>query len=104
MYLVPHFDHGEFRSLNVVSTQELAKIMRKGDKIAKQDYIVVDVRDDDYEGGNIKGALNRPSGEFLASVDSLVKETKDIPLVVFHCMLSQVRYVACTQPPQHIVP
>ncbi|KAG6853926.1 hypothetical protein C0991_012417 [Blastosporella zonata] len=57
----------------------------------KQDFIVVDVRDDDFAGGNIKGAINKPSNGFLTSVDELVKDTKDIPLVIFHCALSQVR-------------
>ncbi|KAG5636496.1 hypothetical protein H0H81_007830 [Sphagnurus paluster] len=69
---------------------ELADIM-KSDKIAQKDFLVVDVRDDDFEGGNIKGCLNKPSRNFLTSVDALVKDTKDVPLVIFHCALSQVR-------------
>lgn len=32
-----------------------------------------------------------PSNEFLNNVDKLVKETKNVPLVIFHCALSQVR-------------
>ena len=56
-----------------------------------KDYAVVDVRDDDYHGGNIKGAHNSPASVFLAKVDDLVKQTQDVPLVVFHCALSQVR-------------
>lgn len=60
-------------------------------KIPLKDYVIIDVRDDDYRGGNITGAKNSPSSAFLANVDELVKETKGIPLVVFHCMLSQQR-------------
>ena len=63
----------------------------KSDKIAARDFIVVDVRDEDYAGGNIKGSINVPSQEFLMNVDGLVAKTKDIPLVIFHCTLSQVR-------------
>lgn len=70
--------------------QELADII-KSDKVPKKDFIVIDVRDEDYPGGNIKGSLNKPSNEFLDNVDSLVKETKDIPLVIIHCALSQIR-------------
>lgn len=70
--------------------QELADMI-KSDKIPSQDYLVVDVRDDDYHGGNIKGSLNLPSREFLMNVDGLVKKTKDVPIVIFHCSLSQVR-------------
>ena len=60
-------------------------------KTPLKDYIVIDVRDDDYRGGNIKGARNSPSALFHANVDELVKSTKDVPTVVFHCMLSQQR-------------
>jgi len=60
-------------------------------KTPKKDYVVIDVRDDDYAGGNIVGSINMPSENFLNGVDQLVKETKDVPLVVFHCALSQVR-------------
>ncbi|KAF9077516.1 Rhodanese-like domain-containing protein [Rhodocollybia butyracea] len=72
-----------------ISGDELAEIIRS--KRPKEDYIVVDVRDDDYAGGNIVGSINMPSNTFLDSVDTLVKETKDVPMVVFHCALSQVR-------------
>ncbi|EIN12921.1 Rhodanese-like protein [Punctularia strigosozonata HHB-11173 SS5] len=74
-----------------ISNDELAAIIKSKDKVALRDYIVIDVRDDDYRGGNIVNALNSPSGQFLANVDDLVKKTKDIPIVVFHCALSQVR-------------
>jgi Cdc25 family phosphatase len=70
--------------------QELAEIM-KSDKVPGKDYLVVDVRDDDYAGGNIKNSFNQPSAEFLMNVDRLVQRTKDVPLVIFHCSLSQMR-------------
>ncbi len=72
--------------------QELAAIM-KSEKVAGKDYYVVDVRDDDRIGGNIKGSHNAPSSQFYVHVHDLVEKTKDIPTVVFHCALSQVRYV-----------
>jgi hypothetical protein len=75
----------------VISCQELAEIIRS-DKVPKKDYLVVDVRDDDFAGGNIVGAVNMPSRDFLMNVDNLVKDTKDVPVMVFHCALSQVRY------------
>ncbi|KAJ7625317.1 hypothetical protein DFH06DRAFT_1229136 [Mycena polygramma] len=39
--------------MKYISGDELAEII-KSDKVAHQDYLVVDVRDDDYAGGNIK--------------------------------------------------
>ncbi|KAF8895657.1 Rhodanese-like domain-containing protein [Infundibulicybe gibba] len=76
--------------MRYITGDELASMM-KSDKIAGRDFLVVDVRDDDYAGGNIKHALNQPSNQFLMNADDLVKKTKDIPLVIFHCALSQMR-------------
>ncbi|PPQ85162.1 hypothetical protein CVT25_004169 [Psilocybe cyanescens] len=77
------------QTLRYINGDELADIMKSG-KVPK-DFVVVDVRDDDYVGGNIKGSMNYPSAEFLSNVDGLVKETKEVPFVIFHCALSQVR-------------
>ncbi|KAJ7486139.1 Rhodanese-like domain-containing protein [Mycena galericulata] len=73
-----------------ISREELAEII-KSEKVAKKDYLVVDVRDDDYAGGNIKHALNIPSREFQMSVYDLVQKSADVEVVVFHCALSQMR-------------
>jgi len=63
----------------------------KSDKQPHEHYVVVDVRDDDYRGGNIKGSVNHPSETFLDKVHEVVEATKDVPTVVFHCALSQQR-------------
>jgi len=78
------------QQLKYMNEDELAKLIKSG-KTPKKDFLVVDVRDDDYAGGNIKGCLNVPSRGFLMNVDGLVKQTKEVPLVIFHCALSQVR-------------
>jgi Cdc25 family phosphatase len=54
-------------------------------------FKIVDVRDDDYQGGNIPGTLNVPSRQLSFRVDSLVDELKDNEAVVFTCALSQQR-------------
>ncbi|KAI0373673.1 Rhodanese-like protein [Pilatotrama ljubarskyi] len=76
--------------LKYISPDELAAII-KSDKIPGKDYCVIDVRDDDWVGGNIKGAHNAPSSQFYVHVHDLVQKTKSVPTVVFHCALSQVR-------------
>jgi len=65
--------------------------LMKSGEAPKKDFVVVDVRDEDFAGGNIKGAINQPSRQFLMNVDGLVKKTKTVPLIIFHCALSQVR-------------
>ena len=64
--------------------------MKSGAK-PRQDYVVVDVRDDDRIGGHILGSLHSPSYAFQDAVQTLLEETKDIPKVVFHCALSHQR-------------
>lgn len=66
---------------------------------------VIDVRgalqltDDDFAGGNITGARNIPSSRFLDHVMDLANDLRSCTSlltdesVVFHCALSQMRYV-----------
>jgi len=63
----------------------------RGPKKPLIDYAIVDVRDADFIGGNIPHCIHIPSSEFAQSVDELVERLKDVPLVVFHCFLSQQR-------------
>jgi len=77
-------------SVNYITCEQLAEII-KSDRRPHKDYLVVDVRDHDFRGGNVKHALNKPSGQFLNTVNELVKDAKDVPLVVFHCWFSQIR-------------
>ncbi|KAI0086936.1 Rhodanese-like domain-containing protein [Irpex rosettiformis] len=72
-----------------ITPDDLAAIM-KSSKVPNKDYCIIDVRDDDWHGGNIKNSQNSPSHGFLLKVDKLVQETKNIPVVVFHCALSQI--------------
>lgn len=76
--------------MQYITPDELAETIKT--KTPMKDYLVVDVRDDDYRGGNIKGCLNVPSLKFSQELDDLLEKTKDIPLLIFHCALSQQRY------------
>ena len=73
-----------------MSPKELSELM-KSDKKPLKDYAVVDVRDDDFLGGNIVGCVRAPSSNYLTTVDDLISKTKDVPKMVFHCALSQQR-------------
>lgn len=68
---------------------------KSSEEKGKPEVLVVDVRDDDYAGGNIVGSVNHPSREFMTTVNDLVKtvKEKEVGKVVFHCSLSQVRCV-----------
>ncbi|ORX33791.1 Rhodanese-like domain-containing protein [Kockovaella imperatae] len=74
-----------------ITADELAKILKAKPASDVKDIAVVDVRDDDFAGGNIVSAVNVPSSTFHDSVGGLVKRLEKCPSVVFHCALSQQR-------------
>ncbi len=81
-----HYPHPSFY------LQDLSKII-KSNKRPGKDYLIVDVRDSDFIGGHIPNCRNEPSITFLDTLDDLVRDTKDLPQVIFHCALSQSRCV-----------
>ncbi|KAK7418900.1 Cdc25 phosphatase Ibp1 [Neonectria punicea] len=54
-------------------------------------FAIIDVRDNDYIGGHIKGSTNVPAHTLDAMMATLVRRLKDKKTVVFHCALSQQR-------------
>ncbi|KAG5518838.1 hypothetical protein PMAC_002368 [Pneumocystis sp. 'macacae'] len=52
---------------------------------------IVDVREDDFIGGYIKGALHIPSYELPSNILNLVQKTKNTEEIIFYCFLSQQR-------------
>lgn len=80
---------GRRTMVRYLSPQELEALIKGGTK----DYLIVDVRDDDYRGGNIKGAINIPSEKFTTELYQLIDDTKNASKIIFHCTLSQQRWV-----------
>ncbi|ORZ19401.1 Rhodanese-like domain-containing protein [Absidia repens] len=74
-----------------VDSDEVVRLIRDPTKVVGKDYIIVDVRDDDFIGGNIPGALNVPASKILDSASELAQKYSTVPKVYFHCALSQVR-------------
>ncbi|KAG0175480.1 hypothetical protein DFQ28_000099 [Apophysomyces sp. BC1034] len=72
-------------------SEELVALIRDKTKTFGKDYVVIDVRDNDFEGGNIPGAVNVPAGTLVDNVDGLIAKYGKVPVVYFHCALSQVR-------------
>lgn len=72
----------------------MVTLLKDPSKTPHKDYLICDVRDDDRVGGHILSSVNYPSHQFYGStIDGLVEKTKDVPIMVFHCALSQVRSV-----------
>lgn len=70
-------------SENSLEPEEL-KNWLSGSK-SQSEFIIIDVRDDDYGGGHIANSINCPSRDFSAHLSSLYDKYKG-RTVVFHCM------------------
>ncbi|KAJ3233410.1 hypothetical protein HDU78_006483 [Chytriomyces hyalinus] len=79
------------QSAPTLEPEELANWMRDPSKKPNVDYLVVDVRDEDFIGGHISKALNVPSKDFHKDPSSFAAQLAAPKKVVFHCALSQVR-------------
>ncbi|GLD94912.1 hypothetical protein PINS_up003537 [Pythium insidiosum] len=77
-----------------IAASELATALRR---TADARPVVIDVRDEDFVGGHIRGAVNVPEWQFRDDdfVDQLVEKYRHAPQIVFHCMFSQVRGPRC---------
>lgn len=79
-------------SYTYISAADFAKAWREQNSTpSTKGWTVIDVRDDDFEGGHIKGCRNIPSTQFPDQVESLVDELRNAKNVLFHCSLSQAR-------------
>ena len=63
----------------------------------KSDYIIIDVRDDDFCGGNLVGAVNYPSSTFESKLDEVYNKCSDKKNIIFHCAQSKVRGPTCAR-------
>ncbi|KAH8687008.1 Rhodanese-like domain-containing protein [Ilyonectria robusta] len=74
-----------------VSAKSLSEKILDEREAKETTFAIVDVRDDDYLGGHIKGCTNVPAHTLDAMMATLVRNLKDKKTVVFHCALSQIR-------------
>ncbi|ETV99261.1 hypothetical protein, variant 3 [Aphanomyces invadans] len=75
------------RLVDRITAKELVEILKNPE--AKSAVRIVDVRDVDFAGGHIRGAINVPEEHFHDDdeVDNFVEEMKSVPTVIFHCMM-----------------
>ncbi|KAJ3279699.1 hypothetical protein HK104_001230 [Borealophlyctis nickersoniae] len=78
-----------------IEPHELAPLLRDKSMVPRKDYVIIDVRGDDFANGNIPTAINIPSELFLDRPAAYVERFRDVPKIIFHCALSQVRGPKC---------
>ncbi|CEL63408.1 hypothetical protein RSOLAG1IB_10737 [Rhizoctonia solani AG-1 IB] len=66
-----------------ISAETLAETMTH--RVPGVDYIVVDVRRNDFENVFIKGAINLPAHSFYPTLPTVTTLLSKIPDVIFHC-------------------
>eukprot|EP00455_Lapot_gusevi_P035397 TRINITY_DN3919_c0_g1_i4.p1 TRINITY_DN3919_c0_g1~~TRINITY_DN3919_c0_g1_i4.p1 ORF type:complete len:141 (-),score=32.23 TRINITY_DN3919_c0_g1_i4:120-542(-) len=82
----------ELPRIRYITADFLAERIDSGES----DFVVFDVRDGDFIGGNIAGAVNIPSGQFQAAAAELAQQYHDQEkYIIFHCMMSQQRGPRC---------
>ena len=82
-------------SINYIEPAELASLLRNGE--TKSKISIIDVRQDDFAGGNIIGAVNIPIDKFSYEneINLLIDSVSSSDVVVFHCGKSQQRGPHC---------
>lgn len=67
-----------YRYMTASSLSSVLKASPTTSNVPRKNVTIVDVRDDDFEGGNIVGCINVPSTQLSDErVKELVKELKD---------------------------
>jgi len=88
------------QTIKRISAAELVSVLSSTSTTPSFHPIIIDVRDDDFSGGNIQSAVHFPSSEASTTkISYLWNELKDSHAdkkdaqkkVIFHCMLSQMR-------------
>eukprot|EP00928_Gymnodinium_smaydae_P028555 TRINITY_DN21742_c0_g1_i2.p1 TRINITY_DN21742_c0_g1~~TRINITY_DN21742_c0_g1_i2.p1 ORF type:complete len:176 (-),score=17.68 TRINITY_DN21742_c0_g1_i2:69-533(-) len=80
------------RTPSYISAAALAR------ELGREEWQIIDVRDEDFQGGHIPGARHCPSQAFARNVDYLAQEfASSGKTLVFHCMFSQSRGPGCAR-------
>ncbi|KAK4238532.1 arsenate reductase 2.1 [Achaetomium macrosporum] len=82
---------GTLQRLSAASLSKMLLAAQEAAAAGDPNIAIIDVRDDDYIGGHIKGSQNVPSRTLDAMLPTLVRQLQDKETVVFHCALSQQR-------------
>ncbi|CAO3623895.1 unnamed protein product [Mucor hiemalis] len=63
--------------------EELMDLVLDESKQPGRDYVIVNVRDVDYAGGHIPGAINIPANQMYDKANDLITHYKDVPRFSF---------------------
>lgn len=75
--------------VDTITPDEVSALLLNPSMSVGQDYLVIDVRGDDYHTGNIRGCKNIPSNIFLDDVEGFANKLDNVNHLIFHCAFSQ---------------
>ncbi|KAK9367920.1 Rhodanese-like domain-containing protein [Lipomyces kononenkoae] len=75
-----------------ISRQELLQAFREG-KMPGRDFVLVDLRRTDHEGGTIAGSMNLPAQSLYPSIPTLYNllDAAKVPQIIWYCGSSRGR-------------
>ncbi|KAF9436255.1 hypothetical protein BGZ76_004483 [Entomortierella beljakovae] len=75
----------------IVESDTVEQLFKDKTKISGKDYLVIDVRGEDHNGGHVAGSLNFPLDKLPERLPELIKEHSNVPQLYFYCGQSQKR-------------
>jgi arsenical-resistance protein 2 len=74
-----------------VSAEEFLGWLKSGEKKVGRDYVLVDLRRNDYKGGTIKTSINLPAQTLYPNIPALYEIFKSagVKQVLWYCGMSQ---------------
>jgi Cdc25 family phosphatase len=71
--------------MEYISAKDVASIILNQTLQVGKDYLIIDVRQDDFSFGNICHCRNIPSHDFMDKLQDYYDELKNVRLLIFHC-------------------
>ncbi|KAI9826199.1 MAG: hypothetical protein M1826_006714 [Phylliscum demangeonii] len=76
-----------------ITARDLLRLLQQEEKTAGQDFVLVDLRRNDHEGGTISGSINLPAQSLYPTLPTLYTLFKaaGVGMVIWYCGSSQGR-------------
>ncbi|KAG9285230.1 hypothetical protein G9A89_002126 [Geosiphon pyriformis] len=78
-------------NIEFIEPDHVVELVKNKSKVPGKDYLLVDVRDEDFEKFHVPNSVNFPSAGLSNSVQNLIAEYNQVPELIFYCALSQKR-------------
>merc|ERR1712000_312621 len=76
-----------------LTREVVLKLMKEVSSVAKQDFVLIDLRRNDHEGGTIRGSINLPAQSIYPTIPKLYSMFKAAGLrkIIWYCSSSRGR-------------